>query len=68
MSTMSGTRIEMIEGKKYLVVEPGVGNWDAQHTLFSLFGKALPGGSCYSVCAGGMSLAGAMVCCHGCMD
>jgi len=39
--------------KTYVVVEPGASNWLIQQTLHSIYGAALPGGSCYSVCAGG---------------
>ncbi|WP_241833080.1 FAD-binding oxidoreductase [Streptomyces caatingaensis] len=35
------------------VVEAGATNWDVVTTLFRRFGKAVPGGSCYSVGSGG---------------
>jgi hypothetical protein len=36
-----------------IVVEPGVNNWTAQQKMFKEWNVSLPGGSCYSVCAGG---------------
>lgn len=42
-----------VSGKDYVVVEPGASNWLIQQKLHSIYGVALPGGSCYSVCAGG---------------
>lgn len=53
LSNMQEIYEENIGGKDYIVVEPGASNWKMQQTLHSVYGAALPGGSCYSVCAGG---------------
>ncbi len=53
LSNMRGISEEVKEGKEYIVVEPGASNWLIQQTLHAKYGAALPGGSCYSVCAGG---------------
>jgi len=53
VSNMRGISEENINGTNYITVEPGASNWLIQQTLHSLYGAALPGGSCYSVCAGG---------------
>jgi hypothetical protein len=53
LSNMRGISEEEKAGKKYIVVEPGASNWLIQQTLHAKYGAALPGGSCYSVCAGG---------------
>jgi len=44
---------ELSTGRDLLVIEPGVYNWKAALHLFKLYGRSVPGGSCYSVCAGG---------------
>ena len=36
-----------------IVMEPGCNNWTAQQKMFKEWNLSLPGGSCYSVCAGG---------------
>ncbi|MGW0712508.1 FAD-binding oxidoreductase [Streptomyces sp. NPDC002643] len=41
------------QGRPAYVVEAGATNWDVITTLFRSFGKAVPGGSCYSVGSGG---------------
>lgn len=38
---------------EFVVLEPGIYNWQASLAMFKLFNKTLPSGSCYSVCAGG---------------
>ncbi|CAM4036787.1 FAD-binding protein [Rahnella bruchi] len=53
VSNMRGIYEETIDTTTYVVVEPGASNWLIQQTLHSTYGAALPGGSCYSVCAGG---------------
>lgn len=53
---MNGT--EWMPSRNAFVVEPGAGNWDGAKTLNSAFGKAIPGGSCYSVAAGGHIMGG----------
>ena len=53
LSNLRGISEETIGGTDYVVVEPGASNWLIQQSLHSLYGAALPGGSCYSVCAGG---------------
>lgn len=53
LSTMRGIYEETVDGVEYVVVEPGASNWLIQQTLHARYGVALPGGSCYSVCAGG---------------
>ncbi|MBH1934218.1 FAD-binding protein [Streptomyces sp. AV19] len=40
-------------GQPAHIVEAGATNWDVITTLFRRFGKAVPGGSCYSVGSGG---------------
>merc|ERR1712228_1008216 len=47
------TTTQLATGETLVVVEPGTYNWKVALHLFKLFGKLLPGGSCYSVCAGG---------------
>jgi hypothetical protein len=47
------TTKQLTTGDELVIVEPGTYNWKAALHLFKLFGKLLPGGSCYSVCAGG---------------
>lgn len=53
LSNLNGIYEERINGVDYIVIEPGASNWLIQQTLHSLYGVTLPGGSCYSVCAGG---------------
>lgn len=53
LSNMRGIYEEVVGSTTYVVVEPGASNWLIQQTLHSVYGVALPGGSCYSVCAGG---------------
>lgn len=53
LSNMRGITEENVNGVDYIVVEPGASNWLIQQTLHSEYGATLPGGSCYSVCAGG---------------
>ncbi|WPM85273.1 FAD-binding protein [Apirhabdus apintestini] len=53
LSNMRGIHEEKINNIDYVVIEPGASNWLIQQTLHSLYGAAVPGGSCYSVCAGG---------------
>lgn len=53
LSNMRGIYEEVVGSTTYVVVEPGASNWLIQQTLHSVYGAALPGGSCYSVCAGG---------------
>lgn len=53
LSSMRGIYEQIVDGITYVVVEPGASNWLIQQTLHSVYGAALPGGSCYSVCAGG---------------
>ncbi|MCT4706591.1 FAD-binding protein [Enterobacteriaceae bacterium H16N7] len=53
MSNMRNITEETVGDDEYIVVEPGASNWLIQQTLHSKYGAALPGGSCYSVCAGG---------------
>lgn len=53
LSNMRHIGEETINDTEYVFVEPGASNWLIQQTLHSLYGAALPGGSCYSVCAGG---------------
>ncbi|HAV1831783.1 TPA: FAD-binding oxidoreductase [Enterobacter hormaechei subsp. steigerwaltii] len=54
LSNMRGISEETLsDNNTYIVVEPGASNWLIQQTLHSTYGAALPGGSCYSVCAGG---------------
>lgn len=52
MDDISTTK-QLATGETLVVVEPGTYNWKLALHLFKLFGKLLPGGSCYSVCAGG---------------
>lgn len=53
VSNMNSIHEETISGIEYVVIEPGASNWLIQQTLHSVYGSTLPGGSCYSVCAGG---------------
>ncbi|WP_189389340.1 FAD-binding protein [Buttiauxella sp. B2] len=53
LSNMRNIDEVTINGTDYITVEPGASNWLIQQTLHSKYGAALPGGSCYSVCAGG---------------
>lgn len=53
LSNMRGISEETVDDVVYVTVEPGASNWLIQQTLHSRYGVALPGGSCYSVCAGG---------------
>jgi hypothetical protein len=53
LSTMSNLSVETLKGTDFIVVEPGANNMKMQKVLHSKFGLTLPGGSCYSVCAGG---------------
>ncbi len=53
LSEMRGIYKEEVNSKEYLVIEPGASNWTMSSALHSRYGAALPGGSCYSVCAGG---------------
>lgn len=53
LSNMRNINEVTINGTDYITVEPGASNWLIQQTLHSKYGAALPGGSCYSVCAGG---------------
>jgi len=52
MDNISTTKHLSTDGT-LVTVEPGCYNWKIALQLFKLFGKLLPGGSCYSVCAGG---------------
>jgi len=52
MDNISTTK-QISTSAELLIVEPGTYNWKLALHLFKLFGKLLPGGSCYSVCAGG---------------
>jgi len=50
----SSTQLNLKQaGEELIALEPGIYNWQAALALFKLFGKSLPSGSCYSVCAGG---------------
>lgn len=53
LSNMRNIAEVTIDGIDYVTVEPGASNWLIQQTLHAKYGAALPGGSCYSVCAGG---------------
>jgi FAD/FMN-containing dehydrogenase len=53
LSNMRGISEETVDDVTYVTVEPGASNWLIQQTLHSRYAVALPGGSCYSVCAGG---------------
>ncbi|MFI9629391.1 BBE domain-containing protein [Streptomyces sp. NPDC052042] len=54
LSTMSGVyKGADVFGKPTYVVEGGATNWDIYTTLFRKYGRVVPGGSCYSVGAGG---------------
>ncbi|AHG22964.1 hypothetical protein Z042_21640 [Chania multitudinisentens RB-25] len=53
LSNMREIYEESVDDITYVVVEPGASNWLIQQKLHSAYGVALPGGSCYSVCAGG---------------
>ncbi|HKK57805.1 FAD-binding protein [Marinobacter sp.] len=53
LSNMQQIYVDTINGIEYIVIEPGASNWLMQSALHSRFGATLPGGSCYSVCAGG---------------
>lgn len=53
LSNMRNVSEENIMGDDYITVEPGASNWLVQQMLHSIYGASLPGGSCYSVCAGG---------------
>jgi len=49
-------------------VEGGATLWNVYNELYRQFGVTLPGGSCYSVGAGGTSSAVATACSRGCTD
>lgn len=53
LSNMQRIWEEEIDGIEYIAIESGASNWLMQSALHSQFGVTLPGGSCYSVCAGG---------------
>ena len=53
LSNMRNIEEVTVNGIDYITVEPGASNWLIQQTLHAKYGAALPGGSCYSVCAGG---------------
>lgn len=53
LSNMRNIDEVIINGTEYITIEPGASNWLMQQTLHSKYGATLPGGSCYSVCAGG---------------
>ncbi|GAA0420697.1 FAD-binding oxidoreductase [Streptomyces luteireticuli] len=54
LSLMNGVRKGTDNrGEAAYIVEAGATNWDVITTLFRRFGKAVPGGSCYSVGSGG---------------
>ena len=50
---------EMTAIKKYqasenlIYAEPGCYNWNSNLSLWTKYGKYIPGGTCYSVCLGG---------------
>lgn len=53
LSDMRGIYEETVAGQDYVVVEPGASNWLIGDALQTRYGASIPGGSCYSVCAGG---------------
>jgi len=52
MDTIS-TTTHLATDDTMVIIEPGNYIWNTTLHLFKVFGKLLPGGSCYSVCAGG---------------
>jgi FAD/FMN-containing dehydrogenase len=53
LSAMNEISEETLEGTEYITIQPGASNFQMQTILHAKYGKTLPGGSCYSVCAGG---------------